>query len=574
MKRQDPQSGLTATVPEVQTPQQHRSDNPFINRVLPILTRTTAGLEPYTGPWGPDQAAHLLRRAVFGPAKAEIDQLAQMTMVDAVNLVLAPPPGEASQPLNTDPRDMVPVGSTWVNSLYRDPNSSTNFNPTGIRTTSLKSWWAGLMVNQQLSVREKMVLFWHNHFVTETGVVGDPRFSYRYLALLRSNALGNFKSLVRQITVDGAMLRYLNGNTNTKSSPNENYGRELQELFTIGKGPEVAPGDYTYYTEADVKAAARVLTGWRDTTNSDGTLGPTTSSFALSRHDTTDKQFSADYGNTVITGGSDGGREIDDLITMIFAQPETAKFICRKLYRWFVYYVIDPQTESDVITPMANLLVANNFDVLPVLDVLLKSAHFYDPVNVGCMIKSPVDLAIGVCRQLPVAIPATPLATQYAMWAYLVSQGNLVDMNLGDPPNVAGWPSYYQEPEYYELWINSDTLPKRNRFTDALVQPGYTVSGATMQIDVLAFVKSLSNPSDPNVIVNETAQHLFAIPITANQQTFLKQTLLPGLPDYEWGMEWDAYVNNPTDPMKLGAVQSKLRALIRFMMEMPEFQLM
>ena len=547
--------------------------SPFANKVLPSVERTTAGLEQYAGPWGWDQAAHLLRRTTFGPAQADINTLAQMTMSAAVDLLLAPPPGETSQPLNTDSRDIVPVGSTWVNAQYKDPNPAVTFNPVSIRTNELKSWWIGLMVNQQLSIREKMVLFWHNHFVTETGVVADPRFSYRYIALLRSNALGNFLSLVRQVTYEGAMLRYLNGNTNTKSSPNENYGRELQELFTIGKGPEVSPGDYTYYTEADVKAAARVLTGWRDATNADGTIGATTWTFDATRHDTTDKQFSADYGNTVITGGTDGARELDDLLTMIFAQPETALFICRKLYRWFVYYVIDPTTETNVISPMADLLRANNYDVAPVLNALLKSAHFFDPVNMGCMIKSPIDFAVGIPRIFQMSIPSTPVATQYAMWLYFINQAGTMDMNLGDPPNVAGWPSYYQEPEYYELWVNSDTLPKRTRMSDALMQSGYTTGGATIKIDVLAFVKSLSNPSDPNVIINETARLLFASPITANQQAFLKDTLIPGLPDYEWTVEWNAYIANPTDPMAVSAVSSKLIALIKFMMDMPEFHL-
>jgi uncharacterized protein (DUF1800 family) len=556
-----------------QTPDTQDGKNPFANKTLPSVERSAAGLEPYSGPWGRDQAVHLLRRTMFGAAKADIDLVAQKNASDAVDVLMAPPQLESSQPLNTDSRDIVPVGSTWVNALAKDPNPAVTFNPSGIRTNSLKAWWIGLMLQQQPSIREKMVLFWHNHFVTETAVVSDPRFAYRYAALLRNNALGNFKNLTRQITVEGAMLRYLNGNTNTKSSPNENYGRELQELFTIGKGPEVAPGDYTNYTEADVKAAAHVLTGWRDTANQDGTVGPTTWTFDVSRHDTGNKLFSAHYGNTVITGGTDGGRELDDMLTMIFSQPETAKFICRKLYRWFVYYVIDAAAEANVITPMASMLIANTFEVSPVLSALLKSAHFFDPVNIGCLIKNPIDFLVGMCRQTGVKFPATPLATQYSMWSYLVNQGNLLDMNIGDPPNVAGWSAYYQTPEFYELWINSDTLPKRTKYTDTLVRTGYTTAGATINVDVIAFVQSLSNPGDPNVIIDEAAQQLFAIPITANQKAFLKETLLPGLPDYEWTAEWDAYVTDPSNSTKLNSVRSKLQALFSFMMEMPEYQL-
>ena len=572
MKRQQALSAIVGTLFSGEEPPTERDDrNPFINKTLPSVARTTTGLEPYTGSWGKDQAAHLLRRTMFGAAKADLDAIAQRNMNDAVDLLMASPPVEITQPLNVDSRDIVPVGSTWVSALYKDPAGT--FTPTGVRISSLKSWWIGLMLNQPLSIREKMVIFWHNHFVTVTSTVNDPRFSYWYLSVLRQNALGNFKGLVRSISLEGAMLRYLNGNTNTKASPNENYGRELQELFTIGKGPEIAPGDYTNYTEADVKAAAHVLTGWRDRSNVDGTVGPGTSTFDITRHDTLDKQFSAHYNNTVIVGGSDGLRELDDLIAMIFAQQETAKFICRKLYRYFVYYVIDPATEANIITPLASLLAASNFEVQPVLSTLLKSAHFYDPVNVGCMIKNPIEFLIGLFRQFFVTFPSTPIETQYAMWNYLLGQSSSLNMNLGDPPNVAGWAAYYQSPEFYELWINSDTLPKRARFSDAMAHSGYTNSGATIKIDPIAYVQTLSNPGDPNVIIDEAAQHLFAIPITVNQRAFLKQVLLPGLPDYEWTGEWNDYLANPTDAIKLTAVRSKLQALFAFMMEMPEYQL-
>ena len=540
---------------------------------MPNVQRTTAGLEPYTGPWGYTQAAHLLRRTTFGATHADINTLLGTTASGAVDLLMTPQVDESSVPLCIDSKDIVAVGTTWVNALFRDPNPAVKYNPTNTRISSLKSWWIGLMLNQQLSIREKMVLFWHNHFVTEMAIVADPRFSFQYLTLLRTNATGNFKDLTRMITLDGAMLRYLNGNTNTASSPNENYGRELQELFTIGKGPEVAPGDYTNYTEADVKAAARVLTGWKDATNPDGTVGATTSAFFASRHDTTNKQFSQDYGNTIITGGTDGLAEINALLDMIFSEPATASFICRELYRWFVYYVIDTTTEANIIAPMATLLMQNNFSIAPVLSTLLKSAHFFDPVNIGCMIKNPIDHLVGVCRQFGVAIPILPVTTQYGMWNLLWTQSQSFNMNIGDPPNVAGWPAYYQVPEFHKLWINSDTLPKRGRFTDTLIRSGYTVNGMNLMIDPIAFVRTLSNPSDPNVIINESAQYLFPIDISANQQAFLKDVLLPSLPDYEWTNEWVAYTADPTNATKLSAVQSRLQALYSFMMEMPEFQL-
>src|SRR5450432_870823 len=234
-----------------------------------------------------------------------------------------------------------------------------------------------------------MVLFWHNHFVTETNTVDNALFCYQYNMLLRRHALGNFKEFVRAITVEPAMLRYLNGYANSKKAPDENYGRELQELFTLGKGPG------SHYTEEDVKAAARVLTGF---TVQYKTF---TSSFDPNRHDETDKQFSTAYGNRLIRGikGKEGTMELDELLDMIFSQEEVSRFICRKLYRFFVYHNIDETTERDLIEPLAALFRKENYEIGPVLEALFSSQHFFDPANFGCMIKSPIDFTIGLCRE-------------------------------------------------------------------------------------------------------------------------------------------------------------------------------
>lgn len=555
--------------------------SPFANKVLPKVARTTAGLEPYTGVWTADQVQHLLRRTTFGPSKAHLDAVMGMSMSAAVDALLAPQPDEASQPLtyvapSSSNGELAPIGTTWVGSLFRDTNTTTNPNgasPTGIRTNSVKAWWLGLILNHQLSIREKMVLFWHNHFVTEIVNVGDPRYSYRYNALLRRYALGSFKDLVREITIDGAMLVYLNGNANTKTGPDENYGRELQELFTIGKGPLAGPGDYTNYTEADVKAAAHVLTGWRKLQNADGTVGAVTGYFDSTRHDIANKTFSSRYGNTVITGGTNGAAELQALFDMIFAQTETARFICRKLYRWFVYYLIDDVTEASIIAPMADALRLNNFNIAAPLNLLLKSAHFYDPVNIGCLIKGPIDLIGGVCRQFNVAPPAADVAKQYQGWYNLSTQGATMQQDIGEPPNVAGWPAYYQIPEFHELWINSDTLPKRSRLTDLMIGNGYTSGGVTLVIDPIAFATILSNPSDPNILIEDAGRRLFAVPLTASQKTVLKNTIVQGLPDYEWTNEWNAYLADPANVNVSRPIKTKLQALFGLMLRLPEYQL-
>jgi uncharacterized protein (DUF1800 family) len=536
------------------------------NRTLPKRA-VAAGLEPYAGAWDQRHASHLLRRTLFGFTAADLKKAMGLTASTCVDALLDAPEVTPGLPISTDANDPTPVGTSWTASAY-----DGNYN--GTRQRSLQNWWMALLTGQTFSIREKMNLFWHNHLATELDVVGDPRYSWQHQLLLRKNALGNFRELVRRITTDNAMLNYLNGDSNTSTNPNENYGRELQELFTIGKGPEVSAGNYTNYTEEDVKAAARVLTGWRDVRGADA------SEFVATRHDTKDKQFSAAYGNAVITGrsGADAGaQELDDLLKMIFAQPETAKYLCRKLYRWFVYYAIDAATETNIIAPLADQLIKADFEVKPVLATLLKSAHFHDAANQGCFIKTPLDLVAGSLRQLGIGLPdgADPLK-QYSLMAALVGEAARMQLEIGNPPNVAGWPAFNQDPVYYEVWINSDTLPRRIQYTDKLASAkgyGYYTDKSILSADVLAMAKATSDGSQAETIVAEWSALLFPIALTDVQLKYLKDVMLNGLPDYEWGVEWDDYAAAPTDATKIKPVETRLRALLTAMMQMAEFQL-
>lgn len=534
----------------------------FANKQLPRTARTTAGLAPYTGTWGYTQAAHLLRRSLFGPTRAEILTAAGQSLTTVLNRLLAVPAAPAP-PLNVSATDTsVPQGQTWVTQDFDQ-------NLEGVRRSSLRAWWLGQLQQQGVSLVEKMTLFWHNHFVVELGDINDARYGYEYCRLLRQAALGNVKQLAKDVTITPAMLRYLNGNQSTAGAPNENYGRELLELFTVGKGQLIGPGNYTTYTEDDVKAAARVLTGWRD--NATTRQGY----FTASRHDTGTKQFSTAFGSRSIANGGD--QEYATLVDLIFAQPDTARFLCRKLYRWFVYYVIDATTEQNVIEPMAQLLLSNNYEVAPVLRALLGSQHFFDSVNMGCLIKSPLDFTLTAGRQLQVAFPTSAnLTGQYAIWDYLNTLTNLQQQVIGDPPNVAGWAAYWQTPQYYELWINAVTLPRRNQLTDSLISTnGITRNGITLRIDAVALVQSLpaATAAEANLLIAELARLLFPISLTANQLTALNDVLLPGLPDFEWTVEWQEFLAAPTNTAKRAAVETKLRALLRTMMGLAEYHL-
>jgi uncharacterized protein (DUF1800 family) len=412
-----------------------------------------------------------------------------------------------------------------------------------------------------------MTLFWHNHFSTETNDISNAQYVYKHHALLRANALGNFKTLVKAITIDPAMLVYLNGQLNTANAPDENYGRELQELFCCGKGPG------SLYTESDVKEAAKVLTGWR---NNATTIS---SYFDANRHHTGNKQFSSFYNNTVITGrtgATAGNLELDDLLNMIFNVQEVSKYICRRLYRWFVYYRIDSAVETNVIEPLAALLRSSNYEIKPVLDRLLKSEHFFDVLNQGCQIKSPLDKVIGMSREFNIQFqPDTDYLSNYGLWNYYVSQASNMQQNIGDPPDVSGWKAYYQEPQFYEIWINSDTLPKRNQFTDIMVATGYTFSGKRIMIDVIAFAKTLANPSDPNALINDALEILYRVPLSSTSRDQIKRDILlvGQTSDYYWTEAWTNHINNATNTTAATLVRNRLRDLFKYFMNLAEYQL-
>ena len=527
-------------------------------------------LDPYTGPWGYSQAAHLLRRTMFGARAKDIDSIQKMTMSQAVDALLAndPPPSDAPLVWYHIESGGVVDGQTWI---HLDYNVTNDFN----RSQSLAGWCINLLLTQKLSIREKMVLFWHNHFATGITTVSDARYSYKQNLLLRANALGNYKSFVKAITLDPAMLRYLSGNQNVASAPNENYGRELQELFTIGKGAEVSTGDYTTYTEADVKAAAHVLTGWKD---DPVTVAPI---FVAANHDTADQKFSVRYGNTVIKGASDQAgaeRQIDDMLTMLFSQVATSKYICRKLFRFFVDYKIDDAIEQNIITPLAQTLITNNFEIKPVLSQLFMSSMFYDATYSGCIIKSPLDFVVGTFRTLDVKLPHPEyLTSQYYGWIAVRLSAKNLGMELLEPPNVAGWAEYYESPGYHELWLNSGTLDGRVKFLDDVVTNKYQIAVQTIytsSLDPTALASQMSDPTNPTTLVADLAKLLYPNPLTADQLKTLYDQLLPGLPDYEWTTEWAAFTQSPGDQTKKDAVSTKLSNLLKYMLELAEYQLM
>jgi uncharacterized protein (DUF1800 family) len=537
-----------------------------------LQTPPVDGLQEYAGTWDTPQVVHLLKRTLFGAKLQDIQYFKTRTVQQAVNELLQPAAAPSTFPLNnysiggyTDPSG-VALWQTWINNGITLADKELNEK----RIDSLKTWWLGQALNPSRSIHEKMAIFWHNHFAIDTAIGTDvirARFWYDHYLSLRQHALGNFKSLVKAISLDPAMLYFLNGASNVKGSPNENYGRELQELYTVGKGTD------SKYTEDDVKAAALVLTGH--------TVHPVTFTyfFDAAKHDATNKEFSTFYGNRIVTGyaGPNGASEIDALLDMIFLQEELSKHICRKIYRHFIYYKIDADIEQTIISPLAQVFRNNNYDIQPVLATLFKSRHFYDMVySSACIIKSPLDFVIDLCNEFNVILPdGNDSEATYSVWESIRNEAREMQQELGAIPEVAGWYAYYQTPAFHELWVNSTTYTRRTTFTDRMIADGITNNNETILIDPIAFADRFANPGNPNLLINDSLAILLRYPLSESAKEFIKRSLLLSgqLQDYYWTNAWDAYKANPGDIITRGIVSTRLRSLYKYIMNLPEYHL-
>lgn len=514
-------------------------------------------IREYSGPWTERTAAHLLRRTIMAPTYAELAAAAAMNMHDLVDRLLA-----TDAPLPQPPRY---VGE-WMaaDTTYYD---SVNFEMTRALADELRRWWCALMMSGPMSIRERMTLFWQNHFPTDISITRDARFNYIQAQMLRGGGLGSFKDLVRAVTTDKAMLWYLDGKLNKQGKDlNENYARELQEPFTIG----ITDNDGTpNYTQRDVREAARVLTGW-------GFNGPGLSGKVECPpwygHDPTDKVV---YGRTIV-GREYGEAELDDLLDVIFDQEQTARYVIRKLYRFFVYtdapmtpsFRLDSSIESAVIAPLAAEFRASNWSITAVLRRLFMSDHFYDPALQGALIKSPVDLMVGAARSLQV--PGAP-APHDGLTQYLHICAKTLGQWLYIPPGVQGW-------QFYRTWISSTTVPQRHAFTDGLIDgtdvryremPPGALNGtpvttqATAQVDMLAYARAFDGfNGDPDVLIGRIAAHQLPNPPSARLLAQLNTALLQGGPAYEWA-DLDEAIK-----------ETRLRAMMKFLMRSADYQLM
>jgi uncharacterized protein (DUF1800 family) len=503
-------------------------------------SRTSAGLEPYSGPWDYAHAAHLLRRAMLGPTEAEIRQAVTDGLEATITKLMTP---------FTPNTDMI---KDWIGQdpQYRPASASQTdldaFNQLLFtHRTQLNGWWLNTFVTSPVSIQERMTLFWHNHFTSDLQTVNIPEYMLTQNQLLRSHALGNFKQFVKDVTKDMAMLIYLDGiknyKTGSRNNINENYARELQELFTMGV---VDWNGNPNYTQDDVSNAARALSGYTATPSAKGTLySGLNSQFIAARWDSGQKTFL----------GKTGNWNADDVVDIIISErgDQVAKYICEKIYRAFVYDVPD----RTVIAAMASTFQGGNWEIKPVMQQLLGSAHFFDTTNIGDLDKGPVDFMIGMIRGIGLQnVPDFVMTGRQAqdLSNRLTTLGQMVFM----PPNVKGWPGG-------RTWISTSTLPVRQKFAIDVANAALKLQKAVIySFDPIAFARQFPAPDDIHALADDMALYLLNTTPSARESAILYDTLLDGGKDYEWSLD---------DPQQ--RADARIRKYLVVLFQLAKFQL-
>lgn len=457
-------------------------------------------------PWNAARAAHLLRRTQVGPDLYAAVELAQQDPLVAVDEIVDIALAEAlpDPPIWADEVPPPRGASAAERQAYMQSNREHHVE-------LVTEWYRRLYEN---GLRETMSLFWSNHFVTEFSVYRAATYAYEYLTILRTHALGDFKSFVREIGLTPAMLIYLDGVENVAGQPNENYARELFELFTMGIGN---------YTEDDVKETARALTGWRFNRFTN------TVSFNPNLHDTGDKTI---FGQT-------GPFDYDNVIDLIFQErgDAVARFVCTKLYEHFVY----PEADPEVVDQMAALFSANDYQIEPVVRALLKSAHFFDEVFFGSHIKSPAHFILALIRDG--AIDPNLPGRDVDVFQLAIRFQERLGQVLLNPPDVSGWPGHRD-------WISSASLTERWGLTQRIARLG----------DLRPVLDGVSDPSDPWAVAGEISALLSAVPPDPADLDQKVEILLDGIPPYEW------------DPNADGGL-ARVENFVAYLMQLPEYQL-
>ena len=544
-------------------------------------------LVAFSQPLGKRRAKHLLRRACFNFSPEKINEFSALTPSQALWALSAPSSPKLYEPI--DPRGQDWDDMHWTSSI----NLPGDFTRQGAKRVSISGWWWYNAFNE-VSLEHKLTLFLHTCFTTsKDSGTGASTYFYDHLRLLQKHAFGNLKSLANKITIDNAMLFYLDNNVNNRWNPNENYAREFLELFTILKGEQKGDGDYTNFKEHDVQMAAQVFSGFKnknDRSIIDADTGLPMGYINANHHVQDDKTFSSAFGNTTILGGTDSSsilKEHEDFVDMVFSQEATAISYIRKMYRFFLKSEWSESVETDIILPLSQDLRDNGFQLLPVLKKLLESEHFYDEDDsnntdhkIGAIIKHPMQLWTEIISAFKVDLVDANDQEKWEEYYHYFFKNFAhnscfiaAGFNMFAPDSVAGYPADYQEPNYDRQWFTSVSIIARYKYIDSLLSGKNLITGGgkfESIIDSVDYVEStISNPFDATTIVTEIAQYLYPEDISHARIDYFKEFLTGTLGDVYWTGAWGDYKGGDDTTARI-----RLNELLKAMVNAAEFQIM
>ena len=460
-------------------------------------------------PWNRSRAIHLYKRMNFGASQQEIDAALQKTPIQLVEEIID---AAIALPLAEEPQ-----WAYWKLSDYTDIQ---------VGVEQIQSWkrnWLRDMIRH--GFRDKLALFWHNHFVTRLDDYNCPSYMYQYHKLLQKYALGNFKDFVYEIGKTPAMLFFLNGIQNTKFEPNENYGRELYELFTLGRD--------NGYNQTDIAQTAKALTGFNGFVEACDAIG-----FVPDYHDNSMKTI---FGRT-------GNWGYDDVINILFEEraDEIAEYICTKLYRNFISYQID----ESIVAALASTFKNNDFEIAPVLRQLFKSEHFFDEANINVQIKSPLETLLGFIKDGNFFYDDDEILTAIDYFAGLLGQ------QLFNPIDVSGW-------DGDRAWIQNVTLTGRWQFLEIYIF--YLYENNPQELINLA--KTLTNDSNDPVLISQTIVNHFIPKGLQTSEAYERAEIV-----FKWEVPQNYYDSGDWN-LNWEYVEAQVALLLRHITRQPDFQL-
>ena len=489
------------------------STTTYAGAIAPMVTYSPTA----SNPWNEDKVKHVYRRLGFGASNATI------------NVALYKNPNQLIHELIDEaihmPNPSVPEWSHWANKDFDDYHSDNSLCKYKIRRDTIET-------TLKKGLKGRLSLFWMNHFVTDVDTYEHAPYMFQYWNLLQTHAIGNFKTFVEEIGLSPAMLIFLNGFENTKNKPNENYARELLELFTLG----VNNG----YTQYDITEIAKALTGYtrRDTAGGEIMFDP----------NTFDNSHKTIFGQT-------NNWNYKNVITILFQKKGRliSKYIAEKLYKYFV----SPDVDKQVVQAMADVFFDNDYEIAPMLQLLFSSEHFFEEKVQGTIIKSPYDLICGFLNEISLDYKIDQndrsIGDMYNFIHHITTQ---LGQRIFKPTDVSGW-------QRNESWINGSTIGFRWQTLDTSVLK----IREFRQGQLVDFTKNLTNnSSDPKYISRTLVDYFISKPLTTESDYDIAETVLKWqVPAnyYEqgkWSLDW----NN---------AELQILYLLRHLFTIPEFQL-